>query len=232
VEKQYEEFNFHEIYQTAYNFCTVQLSAYYFDLLKDTLYTARKDGDLRRSAQTVLFYILKNMVKLLAPILPFTMDEVWKAFPIEEGIASVHESQWSFKTGKFRGFADWSHIRQVRDVITPFLEKKRSAGMIGASLDARIYLKTDHPELTRILKENWKELPRVLIVSQLDWLEGERAGTEEAFYRSGDIDAKLWIAVDKAEGLKCVRCWNYSKVVGTDTEHPGLCGKCLDAIKA
>src|SRR5207244_1090584 len=94
VEKQYEQFNFHEIYQTAYNFCTVQLSAYYFDLLKDTLYTARKDGDLRRSAQTVLFYILKNMVKLLAPIMPFTMDEVWKAFPIEEGIASVHESQW------------------------------------------------------------------------------------------------------------------------------------------
>lgn len=230
VEKQYEQFSFHEIYQVIYNFCTVQLSAYYFDVLKDTLYTARKDGDLRRSAQTVLFYILKNMVKLLAPILPFTMDEVWKAFPIEEGVASVHESTWSFKFGKFKGYADWIQLRQVRDAITPFLEKKRSAGMIGSSLDAKIYLKSDPPELTRILKENWKELPRVFIVSQLEWMEGQRPETEEASARIGGTDVKLWIAVEKADGLKCVRCWNYSKQVGTNAEHPGLCEKCLEAI--
>jgi isoleucyl-tRNA synthetase len=231
VEKHYEQFTFHEIYQVVYNFCTVQLSAYYFDILKDTLYTARKDGDLRRSAQTVLFYILKNMVKLLSPILPFTMDEVWKAYKIEEGIASVQESTWTFKTGKFKGHADWTHIRQVRDVITPLLEKRRNTGMIGSSLDAKIYLKTDNAELVRIFKEQWNELGRVLIVSQLEWMDEERAGMEEVFYRGGSIDAKLWIAVEKASGLKCVRCWNYSTVVGSDAQHPGLCGKCLEAIR-
>src|SRR5687767_5197021 len=112
VEKSYEEFNFHEIYQQVYNFCTVSLSSYYFDILKDILYTGRKDGDLRRSAQTALAYILKSMVKWLAPVLPFTMDEIWQSFPIEEGVASVHESTWVLKTGHWKGYKDWNHIRK------------------------------------------------------------------------------------------------------------------------
>lgn len=231
VEKSYDSFNFHEIYQTVYNYCTVQLSAYYFDVLKDTLYTARKDGDLRRSAQTAMFYILKNMVKMLSPIMPFTMDEIWKAFPIEPGTASVLESVWTVKTGKFKGYQDWSQIRHIRDTITPFLEKKRAAGMIGASLDAKIYLSTANPELTRILKDNWDELPRVFIVSQVEWMDSARPGSEDTAYQAFGIDAKLSISVEKADGAKCVRCWNYSTVVGTDQKHPGLCRKCLHALE-
>lgn len=229
VEKSYEAFNFHEIYQTVHNFCAVELSSYYFDALKDTLYTGRKDGDLRRSAQSVLFYLLKNMVKLLAPVLPFTMDEVWQAFPIEEGTASVHESLLALKIGhKHKSFQDWCHIRAVRDAITPFLEKKRNSGLIGSSLDAKISLSVAHPELSRILKENWTELPRVFIVSQVE--EGSAVGAEEVNYSAFGVETQIKLLIEKADGLKCVRCWNYSRAVGNSNEHPGLCGKCLDAI--
>ncbi|HLD49679.1 MAG TPA: class I tRNA ligase family protein, partial [bacterium] len=239
VQKNYDEFNFHEIYQQVYHFCTAHLSSYYLDALKDTLYTGRKDGDLRRSAQTVLFYILKNMVKWLAPVLPFTMDEVWRSFPIEEGIASVHESLWKIKTGKWDGYADWNGVRAVRDAITPALEKKRNAALIGSSLDAKVYLKTGHPGLARLIRENLREilpgytqLARTLIVSQAFWMEGEREGMETApcALPGEETPQQIIVSVEKADGLKCVRCWNYSKAVGSLNNHPGLCEKCLDAI--
>lgn len=233
IEKNYETFTFHEIYQKVYNFCTVQLSSYYFDILKDILYTGRKDGDLRRSAQTVLYYILKNLAKMLAPIMPMTTDEVWRSFPMEEGVTSIHESTWKLKTGNWKGYQDWNLIKEVRNAITPALEKKRAAGVIGASLDAKIVLKTEDPELARILKAYWNELPRVLIVSQVVWMEKEPADAETVacVTSSEEYPKKITVYVEKADGLKCVRCWNYSEIVGTDSEHRELCGKCLDAVK-
>ena len=126
---------------------------------------------------------------------------------------------------------DWQHIRAVRDAVTPFLEKRRNAGMIGSSLDAKIYLNAAHPELAKILKENWEQLPRILIVSQVYALESAATGTEEAVYSVHGIETKINLLIEKADGLKCVRCWNYSKAVGVNAEHPGLCEKCLDAIK-
>ena len=235
IDSEYQHFNFHQIYQHIYEFCNADLSAYYFDALKDTLYTAKKEAPIRRSAQTALFYILNQLVKMLAPILPFTMDEVWKSYPIESGIASVHESLWNVpELGMEPSLCrDWNQIRKFRDAITPCLEAKRAAGLIGSSLEAKIYLRTSHPELARILKENWAEIPRVLIVSQVEVSETDRPGVEEIDYVFGveDTRAKIFISVEKADGLKCVRCWNYSTVVGSDSEHPGLCGKCLEAVK-
>lgn len=232
IEGNYETFNFHEIYQLAHNFCTLQMSSYYFDVLKDTLYTAKKDGALRRSAQTALFYILKNMVKLLAPILPMTMDEIWRVYCIEEGVLSVHTDSWASRQSKLPAKAeDWSHIRHIRDTVTPALETKRVAGLIGASLDAKMYLRTENAELARILNENWKDLPRVLIVSQAFPFNDKKEGDEEMSYSFEGIEAKIFVRVEKADGQKCVRCWNYSEIVGTDAEHPGLCGKCLEAVK-
>ena len=232
VKKAYDEFNFHEIYQLAHQFCSIQLSSYYFDILKDTLYTTRKDGFLRRSCQNAMFYLLKNLVKILAPVLPFTTEEVWQSFAVEEGTASVHESLWELGkvSGKEKSYLEWSHIREVRNAITPFLEKKRNAGMIGSSLDAKVYLKTDHSELKRILDENWKELARVFIVSQVFPFEGPRIETEEAVYQAYGVETKITLAVERADGAKCVRCWNYSDKVGSNPEHPDLCGKCLEAI--
>jgi isoleucyl-tRNA synthetase len=233
IDHHYREFEFHEIYQKVHHFCSLHLSSYYFDALKDTLYTARKNGPLRRSAQNALFVVLGDLVKILAPILPFTADEVWRSFPIEEGVPSIHESHLDLEKKHARQMSpDWALIRQLRDVITPFLEMKRTAGVIGSSLDAKIYYRVDHPELAKILKENHSELPRVFIVSQLEWSESDREGmVESAFTLPGSsIAGKVWISVEKADGSKCVRCWNYSLVVGTHPEHPGLCGKCLDAV--
>jgi isoleucyl-tRNA synthetase len=238
VDLDYKEFRFHRIYSQVHEFCSIDLSSYYFDILKDTLYTAGKNSFLRRSAQTALFQLFTKLVRIVAPILPFTADEVWNAFPSEEGIASVHLSSLSDQDKELSRmdktlFDDWSHIREVRDAITPFLEKKREQKLIGASLDAKIYLKVHHPRLERILKENLKELPRVFIVSQVDWSEEPRPATEETIYPFDLLReaAKISISVEKADGLKCVRCWNYSPVVGTDREHPGLCDKCLEAVR-
>ena len=232
VEAFYEQFNFHEIYQVVHNFCNVDLSSYYFDVLKDTLYTARKDGDLRRSAQTALFYILKNMSKILAPLLPFTMDEVWRSLRVEDQAVSVHAGSWEGRLAKKPpSFVPWMHIRSIRDCLTPLLEKKRNAGLIGSSLDAKIYLKTENPELARVISDNFKELPRIFIVSQVFPLAASRAETEKISYSFQGINAEIEAAVEKADGAKCVRCWNYSTAVGTHAGHPGLCAKCLEALR-
>ena len=234
VDKAYGDYDFHTAYQLIYDFCSVELSSFYFDVLKDTLYTAGKNSFLRRSAQSALFYILSALAKMASPILAFTADEVWRSFPVEEGIASVHESFWGVKSkaGHYPAYQDWAIIRYFRDAVTPFLEKKRAAGLIGSSLDAKIYLKVEHPEAARVLRENWKELPRIFIVSQLEALEQSREGVEEASANIPFLQetVKFSIAVEKADGLKCERCWNYSTSVGKESNHPTLCPKCISAL--
>lgn len=233
VSELYNQFDFHGIYQKLYDLCSIDLSSYYLDILKDTLYTARKDSFLRRSAQTGLFEILKRLVKMSAPILPFTADEVWKAFSIEPGVLSVHESLWleSKHSMPKDEFSDWELIYQLRNALTPFLEKKRAAGMIGASLDAKIILESGHNGLLELVKRNSTHLTRILIVSGFEIQDTAAAESEEGSvnWLNGEL-APFKVAIQKAEGGKCVRCWNYSAVVGTSAEHPGLCGKCLEAV--
>ena len=238
VDKAYQEFEFHQIYSAIHQCCSGLLSAYYFDILKDTLYTAKKDSRLRRSAQTGLFHILNSLVRVIAPILPFTADEVWNSFVIE-GRGSVHaadlvapDSDPASELHKDGVLREWGIIYDLRNAVTPFLEKKREAGLIGSSLDAKICLNTDQEELGQVIQKNLKELPRILIASQVEWQS--KGGTEmtEADISSPRLSqgVKFWVRVDKAEGLKCSRCWNYSKIVGTDPKHPALCGKCLEAV--
>ncbi|MFA5160186.1 MAG: isoleucine--tRNA ligase, partial [Candidatus Omnitrophota bacterium] len=165
----YEHFEFHEIYREVYDFCVVDLSAYYLDILKDTLYTAAPDSWLRRSAQTAFFYILSRLVKIVAPILPFTADEVWKSYKLEENVTTVHASAWPVSSGVKTGndFRDWEHLREVRNAITPFLEKKRETKEIGAGLEAKVIFTAEDPESAEILHRYEKELARVFVVSQV-----------------------------------------------------------------
>lgn len=238
VDMAYQRFQFHLIYREVHDLCIMDLSSYYFDVLKDTLYTAPKNSFLRRSAQTALFHILKNLVKILAPILPFTTDEIWKAYPIGEGSDTVHESLWTEPKDYIRedatSFDEWEHIREVRDAILPSLEKKREEKMIGSSLDAKVYLKVEDPRSEQILKKYLHELPRVFIVSQVYWLDHQREGVEtiDCILNTLSQKVKLQLSIEKAEGKKCIRCWNYSTMVGTDKEHEALCGKCLEAVRA
>ncbi|MFA7001275.1 MAG: isoleucine--tRNA ligase [Candidatus Omnitrophota bacterium] len=236
ITAKYDAFAFHEIYQLAHHFCAVQLSAYYFDILKDILYTSGKNSRIRRSAQTALFYILSRLVKVLAPILPFTMDEVWKAYPVEPGVASVHASLWERESwvvdpGLYR---EWCDLRALRDALTTFLEKQREAKVIGSSLDARIFLHTEHAGARRILENHMGSLGRIFIASydQVAWMEEVRRGSEETevAFESLSEKVKIFVSVEKAEGEKCVRCWSYSRTVGSGTAHPALCGKCVEAV--
>jgi isoleucyl-tRNA synthetase len=163
------------------------------------------------------------------------MDEVWRSFSGIDSIKSVHQSNFisakeSQKTEK--SFLDWERIREVRDAIMPSLEKKRTSGLIGSSLDAKIYIKTDDSQVSQSLKNNLAELRRVFIVSQLYWMDSGREGSEEVTYRSAVSSAphNLAVSVEKAEGKKCERCWNYSVQVGESAEHQTLCERCLEAI--
>lgn len=243
----YDQFKFHQIYREVYDFCVLDLSSYYFDILKDTLYTAGQNSRLRRSAQTALFHILKALVKVMAPILSFTADEVWRSFPIERKIASVHESVWFLDDSSedWKGprkqmnetiFGEWEHIREVRDAVNPFLERKRESKLIGSSLDAKIYLKVYYEDSERILKKHMGKLTRVFIVSQASWLDGTRENAEEGEYFFTKLASpgkiKIAVAIEKAEGTKCERCWNYSVQVGHFPEHPTICERCVEAISS
>ncbi len=231
----YERFEFHQIYREVYEFCVVDLSAYYLNSLKDTLYTAAPDAWLRRSAQTAFFEILSRLVKIVAPILPFTAEEAWRAYPLEEDVATVHASTWPEVRGGTTGeeFREWEHLREIRDLITPFLEKKREAKEIGAGLEAKVILTAEDTGSAEILHRHEKELARVFVVSQVA-LEARAPEILEAAEGVSAVLRKkfqLKILVTRAEGGKCVRCWNYSSALGQDPEHASLCPKCLEAVR-
>jgi isoleucyl-tRNA synthetase len=225
VTGDYDRFEFHAVYRRLYEFCTLELSNFYFDVLKDRLYTAKRDGQKRRSAQTALFYILRNLVKMAAPILSFTADEVWKNLTIQEGTASVHEADWPEEPTELINEAalkDWEDFRVIRDDVMRELERKREAKVIGSSLEAQVELSTEDPALRAYLQRLQPDLAFALVVSQV---------RVTASLPSGGQAPSLGIRVLRAEGEKCVRCWNFSTAVGSNAQHPQLCEKCIEAIR-
>jgi len=232
----YERFQFHAVYRSVYEFCTVDLSNFYFDVLKDRLYTAKRDGVKRRSAQTALFYILRNLVKITAPILPFTADEVWKSLVIQEGAASVHAADWPEEHSELideTAVQDWEDFLVIRDPINKALEKMREAKVIGSSLEAKVELTSEDENLRDYLDRIKKDLAFALVVSQTESLNdkrGEGWNFVSVTFPSDGKTRSLGIRIEHAEGNKCVRCWNYSKAVGSHSAHPGLCEKCIEAV--
>jgi isoleucyl-tRNA synthetase len=221
VRDGYERFEFHIVYHSVQNFCAVEMSALYFDILKDRLYTfpARSTG--RRSAQTVLYEILKALTTLMAPILPFTAEEVWKYIPTEAGRpASVHLAAFPELQGDSvdESLSDrWEQIWEVRAVVTKALEEARKEKGIGLSLDAQVHLYL--PEKTyAFLKPYEKDLKSIFIVSSV------------MLHLDKNERAEVRVEVARADGKKCERCWNYDVSVGNHTEHQTLCQRCIDAL--
>lgn len=236
VTAHYERFEFHPVYRKIYEFSSVDLSNFYFDVLKDRLYTAKKDGLKRRSSQTALFYILRNLVKVLAPLLPFTVEEVWQSLAIEEGIPSIHEAEWPREHTELIdeiALRDWEDFLLIRDPINRELERKREAKVIGSSLEAKVELTTEDPDLLDYLERLQKDLPFALVVSQAEIFpksDGKDWTVASVTLPSDGKSRSLGIRVKKAEGEKCVRCWNYSPSVGSHPVHPKICEKCIEAV--
>jgi isoleucyl-tRNA synthetase len=218
--KAYEEYEYHLIYHRMYNFFTVDLSAYYLDVLKDRLYCSGKSSILRKSAQTALFVLLKTTLLLAAPLLPFTTEEAWDAMPDFQGKEeSVHlelfppfDKEWLSSDP----FQEWKELKGVRESVLKELEVARESKLIGNSLEAQVSL-TVPPDLHDILEKHVDELASLFIVSSVE-LEPQ-AGKE------------LEIKVSEADGKKCQRCWNYSTYVGTSEGFPVFCQRCENVVK-
>ncbi|MBI5177932.1 MAG: isoleucine--tRNA ligase [Nitrospinae bacterium] len=216
----FERHEYHVFYHSLHTFCVVDLSAFYLDIVKDRLYTfpARSAG--RRAAQTVLYDLTQMMVRLMAPVLSFTADEVWAAVPGVPAGSSVHEQTFADVTGF--GIPDdmrqrWETLWDIRKSALKVLEDKRRDKEIGHSLDAKLVITASGAQFA-LLSQYKGELPFLFIVSQVELKE---KGT-------GEIE----IAVAKADGQKCERCWNYSADVGKNAEHPQACGRCAEHLAA
>ena len=227
VKDAYERFQFHTVYYTLYNFCTVDLSALYLDVLKDRLYTSRATSRKRRSAQSAMYLLLHSMTRLLAPILSFTAEEVWGAMPDYAGKeSSVHLTQFPDPSHGDHELAErWKTMLNIKAEISRAIEMARQNKVIGHPLDASVDISP--PENLRSLLEDYREEMRMLlIVSQVN-IVGDGAIAEP--YDSSEI-AGLKIGVKKASGQKCGRCWIYGVSVGSDPLHPAVCERCLDNL--
>jgi isoleucyl-tRNA synthetase len=227
VREAYEQYQFHVVYYTLYNFCTVDLSALYLDVLKDRLYTSKAASPARRSAQTAMKEVLEAMVRLLAPILTFTAEEVWLALPACPGKAeSVHLTQFPEVNGalaKPEVAEKWKTLIAVKGEAAKAIETARQNKVLGHSLDAAVAVAASSATLRLLLEMHVEDLRALLIVSDLRIVEEREIGES---YRSAEIPGLL-VGVSRAKGEKCNRCWNYSATVGENAEHPALCARCL-----
>ena len=225
VRQAYEDFEFHTIFHALNNFCSVDLSAVYLDILKDRLYTFHKDAHERRSSQTVLYDVLVAMTKLMAPVLSFTAEEVWRTLSTQmpglSAAKSVHlaafpESDPSWRNPELT--ARWEELLAHRSRVQGVLEESRREKTIGSSLEAYVRIEAD-AETFRFLQRYEPDLSTIFIVSKVTLVQS--VGGREP----------VRVTVSKSQAGKCERCWNYREAVGTDAAHPTLCDRCLEAIR-
>ena len=228
----YDEFAFHKIYHRINDFCVVELSAFYFDVLKDRLYTYAPNSRGRRAAQTAIWRIGEALVRLLAPIVSFTCDEVWQYLPaLPDRPPSVHLANFPAASDILGGRAipvddpkqreDWNTLLAVRTDVLKALEEARQSKLIGgANLEAQVTVTAAEPVLS-VLERFQDRLRYLFIVSSVALQPAA----------SGNGTGGVSVQVSKAEGKKCDRCWNYSTHVGEDPVYPTVCERCSAVLK-
>lgn len=229
VTQAYEEYEFHVVYHAVHNFCTVDMSAFYLDIVKDRLYSTKADSPARRSCQSAIFEICTALVKMLSPILSFTAEEVWHYLPLADKTISVQLAGWPEVDAKVFDDAleaKWEKLIAIRNEVAKPLEEARRSKAIGHSLDAWVKLYAGG-ETLELLKQVQEMLPNIFIVSKVT-LEDE-ANAPEAIFTSDSVDA-LKVQVATAPGQKCERCWIYSEEIGSDPKHPDLCPRCAQVM--
>ena len=207
------------------------MSAFYLDIIKDRLYTEKKDSVARRAAQTVMYEILMTLTKMVAPILSFTAEEIWENLPAEAREAeSVFLADWYVNNDEYLNpelDEKWQQIIKLRKEVNKKLEKARQGEnkIIGNSLDAKVSLYTEDNALKEFIKENLELLETVFIVSDIEVADS----SDDNFTAAEEIE-NLKIKITHADGEKCERCWKYDEL-GTDPEHPTLCPRCTGVLK-
>ncbi len=231
VTNAYENYEFHILYHTIHNFCTVDLSSFYLDVLKDTMYAEKENNVARRSAQTAIYEILTTLVKMVSPVLSFTAEEVWQYMPKEDGMEeSVMLADWpqghaEHVDGELS--ARWATMLDLRSEMTRALEGARRDKAIGHSLDASITVYADG-DAYQALTGFGDSLASLLIVSEAHVVEGRDNAPANAVTVE---DGALSIVVTPSALEKCERCWIHRDTVGQDTDHPTLCARCADVVK-
>ncbi|MFH1857181.1 MAG: isoleucine--tRNA ligase [Candidatus Omnitrophota bacterium] len=233
VNTYYEKYEFLKVYQEIYHFCTVELSSFYLDILKDKLYTFAPKSIERKSAQTALFYIIETLVKITAPIIPFTAEEVYQYLTLDKKTESVHLLDWPQEI-KFKSYenkdieAEFEKLLLLRKDVTKKLEEFREGGSIGNSLEAKVTLYVKEGSENQALLEKYsQELAYIFIVSQIE-IKAEsslKEGSPAQYFEGANLK------IEKAVGGKCARCWNYAPGIGEDKDYPDICSRCLGALK-
>jgi isoleucyl-tRNA synthetase len=228
IKQAYENYQFVQVYQKVHNFCAFEMGAFYLDILKDRLYTTQCDSAIRRSAQTAMYHVLEEMVRWIAPVLSFTAEEIWKLLPGEregsvfmetwyEGPANTGDDQFD------RVF--WERASGLVDGVKEAIEPRRASKEIRGSLDAEVSVQPLNDESRELLEAFGDELRFLLIVS-----EAEIAGPDAEAPADALVTSNFKIWVRKSEAEKCVRCWHRRDDVGSNPEHPELCGRCVENV--
>jgi len=221
VEDAFSRYEFHSFTHNVHNFCVTDMSNFYLDVLKDRLYVSKPDDKKRRSGQSAMYIVLDSLVRLLAPVLAFTSEEIWKYIPHRKGDnpESIQLNSWPKVNAEYDNPAleeKWDRLIEVRDDVLKALENARNEKVIGASLEAEIRLKASGGDYD-FLAENKDILSMIFIVSNVAVDKDSGAGNIE-------------ITVARAQGQKCERCWVYSHSVGEDHTHPTLCSRCVEVL--
>ena len=229
VREGYDSYEFHTVFHAIHNFCVVDMSNFYLDVIKDRLYCDETDGLSRRSAQTTIYRILSALVRMLSPILCFTADEIWQAMPhaAEDDVRNVAYNEMP-QADEALSFSDedrakWDKLTAFRDDVNKALEGARTAKTIGKPLEACVTVYAD-AEQAAFLNGCGQDLADLCIVSELDVVAGDGEGA------ASENLPGLKIAVARAAGEKCLRCWKQAKTVGSDAKHLGLCARCAKVV--
>jgi isoleucyl-tRNA synthetase len=223
VRAAYRDYEFHILYHSLHTFCAVELSAFYLDVLKDRVYTSGPASHLRRSAQTAMHEILLGLVQLMAPVLSFTADEVWRYLPMPDKQASVHLTEFPEVRGDLldEGLAqEWDKLLTVRDEVLRALEAARKEKRIGSAQEAAVEVAVP-PAAFDFFAARRGELETISIVSRLTVRRQDDPAAGQA----------IAVRVDRAPGAKCQRCWNYRESVGASATHPALCDRCVGVLQ-
>ena len=230
IHKAFENYEFHVFYHSFYNFCVVDLSAFYLDILKDRLYTYPKNSTERRSGQTALYELLTGMTRLMAPVLSFTAEEIW-SYISGTSVKSVHMSSFSGTVDvniNKEFICKWDMLTDLKSEVSKALELCRREKIIGHSLDARVRL-VFPVDLRSILGNEYSDLKFIFIVSSVEVVA--TLENEDKVYSSENLKG-LEIGVSRMEGEKCERCWNYFKEDSHGKgEHSTVCLRCIKNLE-